>query len=119
MRFAFAAALAAALAFTASHAEPIADRWNLSEVYATPAAWNADAKMLQAQLDDLARCKGHLGDSAARLRQCLDLRADMAKRRSRLYLFASQQLAEDTGAATSLALQQRAEMLDHQLGEAG
>src|SRR5438132_887301 len=118
MRFVLVAALVAAGALSDCRAESVADRWNLAELYASQAAWDADAKTLQAQFDELAACKGHLGDSAARLRQCLDLRTDMAKRRARLFMFAREQLAEDTGAPASLTLQQRAERLDHQLTEA-
>ncbi len=100
-------------------AESPADRWNLAEVYPSAAAWEADAAQLQARLPALAACKGQLGESAQRLRQCLDLQADMFKRLSRLYVFASEQLAEDTGVAASQALVQKAELLYNRLNETG
>jgi oligoendopeptidase F len=75
--------LAIALACGAARAESAADRWNLADLYPTQAAWDADAAKLEAQLPKLAACKGELGASAARLRECLDLRADMAKRSGR------------------------------------
>lgn len=113
------ALLAAALGIaTTVRAEPIADRWKLGDVYATQAAWDADATKLQTELKDFAGCQGHLGDSAQRLRQCLDKAADANKRLYRLYVYASQQLAEDTGVPASLALQQRVQLLESKLNEA-
>jgi len=108
----------AMLASASAAAESAADRWNLADLYASADAWDADARKLDAQLRELAECRSHLGDSAARLRQCLDLRADMAKRMSRLAVFSREQLAEDTGAPASLALEQRATLLRHRLEEA-
>ncbi|HEX6703948.1 MAG TPA: oligoendopeptidase F [Albitalea sp.] len=119
MRFVFAAAVAAMITAPVARAEPIADRWNLADVYPSQAAWDADAKAVQDQLGRFAACKGHLGDSPRRLRECLDLRADMTKRLSRLWVFASQQLAEDTGVAASQQLQQQVELLDNQVEVAG
>jgi oligoendopeptidase F len=117
MRSFVVAALIGASSMGSAGAEPIADRWNLADLYASPAAWDADAKTLEKQFGEFAQCKGHLGDSAARLRQCLDLRADMVKRLSRLYVFANQQLAEDTGVAASAQVRQRVELLDNQMDE--
>lgn len=110
--------LAITLACGAARAESETDRWNLADLYPSQAAWDADAAKLEAQLPALAACKGELGTSAARLRECLALRADMAKRGGRLYVFAGEQQAQDMGVAASEAVMQRAEVLDHQLGEA-
>ena len=74
-----------------AHAETTADRWDLSEIYPSVAAWSADADKVDAQLKSLAACKGHLGDSAARLKQCLDLQADITKRYYRLAVYAGEQ----------------------------
>ena len=103
----------------AALAETTADRWNLAEVYPSLAAWNADAVKLEAQITEFAACKGHLGDSAARFRQCLDQQADLTKRYYRLGLFSGEQLAEDTGSGPSLELDQRADILGNKLREAG
>ncbi len=110
--------LTAMLTLTSEAAETTADRWNLSDLYAAADAWNADARRLDAQIGELAACRGHVSDSASRLRQCLDLRADMAKRMSRLAVFSREQLAEDTGSPASLALDQRATLLRNRLEEA-
>ena len=116
MRASIAAALLLCLSvgMTAAEETP-ADRWNLTDLYATPQAWQADALKLTEQMHDFARFKGHLGDSAKRLLQCLDMRADMTKRLYRLGVFAGEQLAQDTGVAESLSLNQRVDLLGNQL----
>ena len=96
-----------------------ADRWNLSDLYPSVAAWNADAAKLEAQMKEFASCKGHLADSGARLRSCLELQADMTKRYLRMIVFSSQQLAEDTGAPASLELAQKGRVIGARLNEAG
>lgn len=105
------ALLLAPLTLAPVRAETAADRWNLADIYASTAAWDADVARLEAQFAELAACKGHLGDSAARLRQCLELQTDMNKRLYRMYVFAGQQLAQDTGAAASQAQMQKVELL--------
>lgn len=109
--------LASTLAIGAARAETVAERWNLADLYASQAAWDADAAKLEAQLPALAACKGELARSAARLRECLDLRADMSKRSGRLYVFASEQHAQDMGVAANEAVVQRADVLYSRLNE--
>jgi oligoendopeptidase F len=113
-------ALALALSAGAAHAAPetAADRWNLAELYPSTAAWEADAGQLAAQITAFANCKGHLGTSPARLRHCLDLKAEMEKRLLRLQVYSGEQLAQDTGVAESLGLDQKADLLASRLGEA-
>ncbi|CAN5883774.1 oligoendopeptidase F [soil metagenome] len=103
----------------AESAETPADRWKLDDLYATPAAWDADAARLESQMPEFAKCKGHLGDSAVRLKQCLDLQADMTKRYYRMTVYSGEQLAQDTGANASITLNQRAELLGNRLDQTG
>ncbi|MCO5124410.1 MAG: oligoendopeptidase F [Rhizobacter sp.] len=109
--------LPAAFVGGAATAETPADRWNLADLYASQAAWDADAAKLESQLPLLAACKGELAKNAARLRACLDLRADMAKRSGRLYVFASEQQAQDMGVAANEATVQRIDVLYNRFGE--
>jgi oligoendopeptidase F len=99
-------------------AESLADRWNLADLYPSAAAWNADAAKLDAQMTELAGCKDHLGDSAARFKQCLDLRADMQKRLNRMAVYAFEQVSEDTGNPAYLELRQKFEVYSSKLDEA-
>ena len=110
--------LLAAAVLNPALAESLEDRWNLADLYPSVAEWNADATKLEAQMTELAGCKGHLGDSAARFKQCLDLRADMAKRLDRMAVYAFEQLAADTGSPANLELQQRVLVLDSKVDEA-
>src|ERR1700738_2690779 len=118
MSLRLAALLVSVIGLTPAMAETAADRWNLSELYPSDAAWTTDAAQLEAEVEELAACKGHLGDNAARFKKCLDLQADMGKRYARMNLYSSEQLAGDTGAAAFLELSQRAEVLGAKLNEA-
>jgi oligoendopeptidase F len=110
--------LSAALAIAPARAQSDADRWNLADLYSSAAAWSADAARLEAQLQSFAACKGKLGESAARLKACLEQQAEMTKRYQRLTIYAREQLAADTGVAASLALRQQAEVLGNRLTQA-
>jgi oligoendopeptidase F len=122
LAFVVALALVAAPASAATAAphpdEQPADRWNLGDLYPSLAAWNTDAAKLDAQFAEFAGCKGRLGESVARFRRCLELQADMNKRYARLVVYSSEQLSEDTGAAASLELAQKADVLGVKLNEA-
>lgn len=114
-------AVAVTLLAPAALAAPVErpeDRWNLEDVYATPQAWDADSAKLESQLKDYQACKGHLGDSAKRLRECLDLQADILKRYARLDLYANEKFAEDTGKPASLERRQRSRVLATKMDEA-
>src|SRR4051812_24320633 len=99
MRSYVALALAAIMATGAAHAQKadVKDTWNLELIYPTVAGWNADKARVESQIADFAKCAGHLGDSAVRLRECLDLRSDIDKRMARLFTYATEKFSDDTG----------------------
>jgi len=109
-------AIASTLASAAT--ERPEDRWNLADLYPDTAAWNADAAKVADALGTFSGCRGHLGDSAQRLRQCLDLQADFSKRFTRLAVYANESLSQDTGAAASLELTQKTQVLESKMEEA-
>jgi oligoendopeptidase F len=109
-------AFVASTAFAA--AERPEDRWNLADMYPSVKAWQEDGARLEAELKAFAGCRGKLGESAGRLKSCLDAYADFTKRYARLETYASQLLAEDTGSAESLELADRARHLGAQREEA-
>ena len=119
MNLAFAAALLALtpLALAAPQERP-QDRWNLADLYSTTQAWNEDYARVEDALPRLAACKGHLGDSAQRLKECFDLQYEVRRRNARLAVYANELQAQDTGNADSLALQQKSRVLGAKLGEA-
>ena len=94
------------------------DRWNLADLYPTVEAWSADAQTVEARSADVAACKGHLGDSAKRMLECLELQSDVLKRYFRLAVYANELYAEDTGQSSSLSLRQRSQVLGSKLTEA-
>ncbi len=118
MRLRLALLLATAAWILPAPAESPADRWNLADLYSSVAAWNADAARLDAQMAEFGGCKGRLGEAAARFKQCLDLQAEMTKRFLRMAVYAGERLAEDTGSAAQLELDQRADVLGNRLREA-
>ena len=105
------ALLAALWAGAADAAERPEDRWNLADLYPSVKAWADDAARLEAQLKEFAACRGRLGESARRFKTCLDAQADFTKRYARLEVYASELLAEDTGAPESLELSEKALIL--------
>jgi oligoendopeptidase F len=106
------------LGFSAAAAERPEDRWNLSDLYPSVAAWNADAAILESKLKEFGDCRGHLGDAVQRFKSCLDLNSEISRRIARLGVYASEQYSEDTGVATSLDLEQRADVLGNRVSEA-
>jgi oligoendopeptidase F len=118
-RYFAASALCAALALPSHAAEERAqDRWNLADIYPDAKAWDADAARVEASLRDLEACRGQLGASAARFKQCIDTNYDAYKRLLRLYVYASESAAQDTGNAASQSLEQRAQLLAARVQEA-
>jgi oligoendopeptidase F len=118
MRAILLAIVLASTGFEALAAESTTDRWNLGDIYPSVVAWNADAAKLDNQLREFAGCKGRMGESAAKLRQCLDLQADVTKRYYRMAAFSGEQVSEDTGNAAYLELDQKADLLGNRLNEA-
>ena len=116
--FVLLALLPTSLAHAAPADDDTATRWNLAEIYADAAAWNADAARVEADLPALADCRGHLGDDAAALRRCLDAHTAINQRLYRLYAYAQMHLDEDTGNAQSLEAAQRIRLLYARVNEA-
>jgi oligoendopeptidase F len=118
MKFSYLLLSIASCCLAPAYAETSADRWNLAEIYPSVSAWNVDADAADAQLKELAGCKGQMGESAARFKQCLDLEADVTKRYERLATFSGEQAAEDTGNSDFQQLDERADLLGNRLRQA-
>src|SRR5918911_1764473 len=103
--------LAAFLSAASGAADENAERWNLADLYPSAKAWREDAARVRSDIASFARCRGHLGDSARRLAQCLERYSELAKRQARLDVYAHELLAEDTGLAESLELAEQARVL--------
>ncbi len=115
----FVTAFLACVATTASIAqERPQDRWNLGDLYTTPQAWNDDAARVEQQIAQLAACKGKLGESARRLKECFDAQSETYKRYLRMLVYAYELHSEDTSIPASLELRQRVTVLGSRITEA-
>lgn len=83
-------------------------KWNLTDLYATEAAWTAAKDKMAAQIPSLDKLRGHLGDSAGSLYEGLSTLMDLQKELTRLNMYASQLYDLDTRVGHSQELVQAA-----------
>ncbi|HUL94741.1 MAG TPA: oligoendopeptidase F [Usitatibacter sp.] len=93
------------------------DRWNLADIYPDEATWNADYARVEADLSKFGACKGKLGASAQRLRECLDLQYAILQRAAKLNTYSSERSAEDQSDASRQALDQKSNVLGTAISE--
>ena len=99
------------LAATAAQAQPAASStpgntapdprmvWDLSRLFPTDAAWDAERNALIAEIPKLRDLRGSLGRDAASLRSVLDALSATSLRLNRLWVYASTQSTTDNGNA--------------------
>ena len=92
--------------------------WDLSDLYPSDAAWEAERQAILKAIPSLTGFKGRLGDSAATLRAALQAQSDINKRTSRLYTYASLKADEDLRIAPNQERKQQAQDAATALGEA-
>lgn len=92
--------------------------WDLSALYATPAAWQAERESILKELPKLEKLQGKLGTSAASLRGGLDQISALRKRIYRLAVYASLRADENTQVTENQARNQLADAVFNQFGEA-
>jgi oligoendopeptidase F len=119
-RAALLLAAAAAVAPTAAQsAEPgLPTVWDLTHLYPTPAAWDAERAALDQALPGLATYKGRLGESAATLKAALQAISDINRRGARLFVYATLKADEDLQVAADQERRQLAQALVAKFGEA-
>ncbi len=74
---------------------PAESRWDLSSLYDSDAAWKEDLKRYIQLTPEIDRFKGTLGESAQKLRECLEFMNRMNMLQERLGYYAHLRLAED------------------------
>ena len=74
---------------------PVDLTWDLSDLFASPAHWEAEFEALDAALAALDPFRGRLGESAATLARCLDTLEGLRVRFTRLDTFAYLRNAQD------------------------
>ena len=79
-----------ALAQAAAEAAPAAGaQWDLTDLYPTDAAWEAERKAVAAAIPGVAQLKGTLGQSAAALATASEAVSQLSKRTARLFVYAT------------------------------
>jgi oligoendopeptidase F len=89
------AALAGVPAMAIAQTTSSAAAWDLTDLYPSDAAWEAERQSLLKAIPGLKAQKGTLGRSAASMRAALIAQSDMNKRASRLFTYASLKADED------------------------
>ncbi len=92
--------------------------WDLTELYSSDAAWDAERKSIADALPELTALKGTLGKDAASLAKALRAISDVQKRIARLSTYASLKRDEDTRIAANQDRLQRVELLSTDFGSA-
>ncbi len=108
----------AALALAQQAASAGAAEWDLTELYPSDSAWEAERQAILKALPSLEAQKGTLGRSAEALRTALQAQSDVNRRASRLYTYASLKADEDVRVAANQERKQQAEDVFTALGEA-
>jgi oligoendopeptidase F len=75
---------------------PEALKWNLSDIYASDAAWRGAKDAFAAEVPTLGTFRGRLASSAAAMADGLDRMFALDKEVSRLYVYASMEADQDT-----------------------
>src|SRR4051812_36263431 len=87
---------------------PAADTWDLSPLFAGPAAWEAAYAEWVALIDGYARFRGRLGDSAVALAECLDFDTACDRLGDRVQTYAALRESEDTADSAAQAMRAKA-----------
>jgi oligoendopeptidase F len=64
---------------------PAKYRWDLTDLYKSESAWQAEKAALAKRVPDLSKFQGHLADSSGSLARALDAIMDLDRNLSRLY----------------------------------
>ncbi|MDR1932538.1 MAG: oligoendopeptidase F [Spirochaetales bacterium] len=76
---------------------PGGDRWNLSKLYPSDAAWEAGLELYRQMSAKIESFKGTLGESADKLKACLDFMTELGMLEERLGYYAHLRQSEDGG----------------------
>ncbi|MET0517412.1 MAG: oligoendopeptidase F [Burkholderiaceae bacterium] len=105
----------AAVATPAMNAQGV---WDLTPLYPSVAAWDAERRALLAELPKLKALQGTLGASAASLRSGLDQISNARRRLARMSVYASLNADANTQDTENQARNQLADSAANQFGEA-
>jgi oligoendopeptidase F len=92
-------------------------RWNLGDLYPTPAAWDSAYADLSTRVDALESLRGTLGNGAASLREALVAISDAKRTLGRLFIYASLNSDEDLREPRAQERKSQAQALRSRLGQ--
>ena len=78
---------------------PAADRWDLSKLYPAEDAWEEGLRQYEEMIPRVGAFKGTLGDSAAKLRECLEFLNELEMLDERVGYYAHLRTSEDAGSS--------------------
>lgn len=91
-------------------------RWNLADIYPTPAAFDSARRGLAGRLPELEKLRGTVGTPAG-LKSALDAVFGASKELAKISAYATMRSDEDTRVAEALAAQQEVQQLSNDLQE--
>ena len=91
-------------------------KWNLAEVYASPAAWRTQKEKITAELPKVREFEGTLSASPKPLADALELMSRLDTELTRLYVYASMLSDEDTRDSVPLGMQQEMQQIAASFG---
>lgn len=85
--------------------------WDLSTVYVTDAAWEAEMEALTADIEDAKKYAGHLVESSKNLLEITEVELALSRRLEKAYVYASMKNDQDTTVAKYQEFQAKATAL--------
>ena len=79
------------------------DKWDLSKLYTSDGDWEDDLAVFESMIPKISQFKGTLGESAEKLKICLDFMRDLEMLEEKLGDYAHLRLNEDEGMSDSHA----------------
>ena len=93
------------------------NKWNLSDLYSNESTWHKDKDDITRKLDEVAKYKGRLGESAQTLASALDMYFDMIKQYYRFADYAGRLSDEDLRISQNQSLTQQASHVGTEISE--
>jgi oligoendopeptidase F len=93
-------------------------KWDLTDIYPSKAAWQADVDLLKAEAEKLANFKGKLGVSAENLYKALKTSSDVVKTLWKAWTYASNLSNENLNISENQAMMQQMAAVGTKFGEA-
>jgi len=85
----------ATVELTTRDAIPAKDTWDLDGLYTSGETWRADVQSLESQMEEYAAFQGTLGESAQKLKACLEFDLAFSRTLEKVYTFAHLRNDED------------------------